>query len=293
MNKITLLIGILLLCACSDDINSNNLAHGIKQKNKFIKAAHYFADAWPKTFWQEFERGGVDADFKKIKADGFNTVILVVPWMGFEKDFDKDKTTSNKKMYARLDFLLQKIQQNKLDYMLRLGFPHDYSENTGTDVFSLCTNIYEKPAYQQKWNDYLQKVKEVSYKYETNQAGILVSWEDFWCPHFVFPLLEAQRRKELVQNIGFADWLMQKDKTTLKVVLAQNELKKSEISIPTKDEMAYFYYIEFIDEKFDEIILKPAKKVSPDAGMEIRIDKDPATSSKGDKVWISHDFASE
>ncbi len=288
MKTTILILGFLILASCGQESNQSNSS--LPHPQKFIKAVHYFADAWPKTFWQEFEYGKVDADFTQIKNDGFNTVILVVPWKGFEMGFANSSTTSDAKMYQRLDFLLNKITQHNLDFMLRLGFPHDYSPNSGTDVYSLCTAMYENQDYQSKWLDYLNNIKKITLKYSKNQAGILVSWEDFWCPHFVFPLLDEDRRKELAQNIGFSEWLLKKDETTLKVILAKNAIVAKDIAVPKKDEMAYFYYIEFIDEKFNQSILNPAKSVFPDTGMEIRIDKDPATSSDGSKVWIAHDL---
>ncbi len=253
-----------------------------------VKAAHYFADAWPKTFWQEFEQGKVDADLKQIKQDGFNTVVLVLPWVGFELNFKNNETTSNMKMYQRLGYLLDKIKQNKLGYMLRLGFPHDYSPNTGTSIVEVCSNMYEDPQQQNKWKNFLKKVKQVTDENSQNLVGILVSWEDFWCPHFIFPLLDESRRKQLAQNIGYSQWLMQKDPTVLKVILGKNNLSKENIMIPKKDEAAYFYYIEFIDQKFEELVLDSTRSIFPQTAMEIRIDKDPVKSIKGENIWVGH-----
>ena len=59
-----------------------------KNKPVLIKAVHYFSSSWPKTFWGDLEYSQVDDDFAQIKADGFNTVILVIPWMGFETGFE-------------------------------------------------------------------------------------------------------------------------------------------------------------------------------------------------------------
>ncbi len=288
--KVTLSLLILfLLVSCSTQEPETNKQQESKQTDKrLIKAAHYFADAWPKTFWQEFEEGQVDADLEQIKQDGFNTIILVLPWVGFELNFQNNETTSNKIMYQRLGYLLDKIKQNKLDYMLRLGFPHDYSPNTGTSIVKVCSNMYEDPQQQSKWKNYLKKVKQVTDRSPNNLTGILVSWEDFWCPHFIFPLLDDTRRKQLAQNIGYSQWLMQKDSTTLKVVIGQNSIKEEDVMIPKKDEAAYFYYIEFIDQKFEELVLDSTRTIFPQTAMEIRIDKDPVKSIKGENIWVGH-----
>ena len=256
--------------------------------SKYIKAAHYFASSWPKTFWEEFEKADVDKDLTRIKNDGFNTIVLVLPWMGFELDFKNEKTTSDERMYQRLNYLLSKITSHNLDYILRLGFPHAFSSKLDTNAIELCTKMYEEPKQQKHWNQYLLNVKKSTDKYNDKLVGVLVSWEDFWCPHFVFPYKDDARRKELAQNTGYASWLFKKDITTLKMVLGKNDIKESEVRIPKKQDMDYFYYIEFIDKKFDELILESTKAIFPMTAMEIRTDKDPAVSSSGEKIWVEH-----
>ena len=287
MKNIFLILLILLVVSCSEKQTSGQIN---THSEKFIKAAHYFSSAWPKTFWQEFEQDNVDAELKQIKNDGFNTIILVLPWMGFELNFENKHTTDNAKMYQRLAFLLEKITENNLDYILRLGFPHDFSPKISTNAIELCTAMYESPQQQDKWLDYLHNIKSVTNDYQKNLSGVLVSWEDFWCPHFVFPHHDESRRKQLAQSMGYADWLMKKDKTLLKMILGKNDIKQADIALPKKDEMAYFYYIEFIDKKFDELILSSTKSVFPQTAMEIRVDKDPAVSSTAEKIWIEHDL---
>jgi len=278
---------MLISCSIQEQENVSQTENQYSKK-RLIKAAHYFADAWPKTFWQEFEQDKVNADLKQIKQDGFNTIILVLPWVGFELNFQNKQTTGNVKMYQRLAFLLDKIQQNNLGYMLRLGFPHDYSPDTGTTLAGVCSNMYENPQYQDKWKNYLEKVRQVTNKSSENLMGVLVSWEDFWCPHFIFPHLEESRRKQLAQRIGYSQWLMKKDPTTLKMILGKNSLKPEDIVIPKKDEPTYFYYIEFVDQKIEELVLDSTRKVFPQSAMEIRIDKDPVKSINGENIWVGH-----
>ena len=128
MNKL-LIISILFLFSCSQNqpIEHNNTA-------KQIKAAHYFSDAWPKTFWQEFELDKVDTDLEQIKTDGFNTIVLVIPWRGFEYGFSGSSTKSNSDMYQRLEFLLDAITEKNLDFILRIGFPHNYDPTVAADM---------------------------------------------------------------------------------------------------------------------------------------------------------------
>lgn len=287
MKVFTLTLLMLSLMSCGD--RGKDTSH-TQHTDKFIKAAHYFAAAWPKTFWEEFEKSEVDKDLQQIKQDGFNTVILVVPWMGFETEFNNNKTTSNKKLYKRFEYLLKKIKNENLDYILRLGFPHSFAPNISTNITELCTQFYTTDKTQKQWQNYLVKIKKITNKYPQNLSGILVSWEDFWCPHFIFPSLDEIQRKKLAQSTGYAQWMIQKDLTLLKIILGQNQPRQDNITIPKKDQLAYFYYIEFIDKKFDELVLKTTKTIFPQTAMEIRIDKDPAIGANNEKIWVEHNL---
>ena len=52
----------------------------------FVRAAHYFSDGWPLNFWQIMDPGKLIEELSQIIGDGFNTIILVIPWRGFQSD---------------------------------------------------------------------------------------------------------------------------------------------------------------------------------------------------------------
>jgi hypothetical protein len=261
----------------------------INHEYSYIKSAHYFSSAWPKTFWQEFEQGDVEAELKQIKADGFNTIVLTVPWRGFETDFQSKTTTSIPALYDRLESMLNAIVKQDLLFMLRVGFPHDYSPDTGTDGMQQCLGLYTNEKMQQHWLDYLNKVKQVVNPFQSASAGILISWEDHWCPHFVFPQQSPEDRLTNAQLMGYGEWLKSKETNVLKVLLGQNDLDYSKIRVPQKHEPSYVYYLEFIDHILDQKILKPTQSVFSNAALEIRVDKDPVKQGD-DYIWIGHDL---
>ncbi len=286
MTKFFLLIVLLSLSGCSDE---NNQALFNSNKDTFIKSAHYFSSAWPKTFWQEFEEDDVDAELKQIKADGFNTIVLTVPWRGFEVGFDKNQTQSNEKLYERLVFLIKSIIDNDLLYILRLGFPHDYTPNTGTDGMEQCVGIYTDPKVQKHWANYLNKVFEKIKPFHKASAGIIVSWEDFWCPHFVFPNLSPEKRLEMGQKMGYGEWLKTKDHDIVKVLLQSNDIKFDQVAVPKPANLSYVLYLQFIDKMLDEKVLQPTQSTFPNAALEIRVDKLPIKQGE-QYTWIGHDL---
>ena len=125
-----------------------------KNKPVLIKAVHYFSSSWPKTFWGDLEYSQVDDDFAQIKADGFNTIILVIPWMGFETGFE-DGVSEPSVLYERLEWLLAKIDQAGLAYGIRLSFPHSFDPEVGTSNHQLCSDIFTDGALREQWLHYL------------------------------------------------------------------------------------------------------------------------------------------
>ena len=103
-----ILLTMCLLVACGPSQNSQQSAN---QGKHLIKSAHYFSSAWPKTFWQEFQQSDVAAELSQIKADGFNTIVLTVPWRGFELGFENNQTSSNPLLYQRLEQMLKNISE--------------------------------------------------------------------------------------------------------------------------------------------------------------------------------------
>ena len=50
---------------------------------EYLKSVTYFGDAWPINYWGT-EDDNMGANFARIKADGFNSIILVIPWREFQ-----------------------------------------------------------------------------------------------------------------------------------------------------------------------------------------------------------------
>ena len=300
MPKLILILFAVILSACNqepaasltpvNEIEANNEVEvEAKIEPELIKSAHYFSSAWPITFWQEFEEDDVPAELQQIKDDGFNTVVLVVPWRGFEIGFDNPKTESNPILYQRLTFMLKAIVEHDLKFILRVGFPHFHMPEAKTYALEQCIGIYTDEKTQNQWTDYLEKIKQSVEPFTASSAGTLVSWEDFWCPHAMFPYWEDQPRLDMAHDMGYDKWLQQQNRNMVKVLLQQSDIKFNEIKIPQPAEFSYVLYLDFIDQMFAQKILKPTQTVFPNAAMEIRVDKLPIKDNEH-YTWISHDL---
>ena len=49
----------------------------------YLKSATYYSDDWVVNFWNS-ESAHMEQELAQIAADGFNSIILVVPWREFQ-----------------------------------------------------------------------------------------------------------------------------------------------------------------------------------------------------------------
>ena len=88
----------------------------------FTKAVTYTGNEWAVNFW-ESELNHLSRDFEQIRGDGFNTVILSVPWRHFQpsvKDMDQ-----NPEAYRQLRRILRAAEDADLKVILRAGYTWD------------------------------------------------------------------------------------------------------------------------------------------------------------------------
>ncbi len=137
------------------------------------KAVTYFGNEWPVNFLNS-EHAQAEADFAKIKADGFNTVIFCVPWREIQPDpitgFDETALT-------KLNEMLGRARTCGLQAMIRLGYTWDYADQSSSmNRFNrLFTNGNERTA----WLKYAQRVYQICAPHP-NFIGGFITWEDFW-----------------------------------------------------------------------------------------------------------------
>jgi hypothetical protein len=255
-----------------------------------IKAVHYFSSNWPKSFWEDFEKSRVEDEFDQIKADGFNTVILVVSWLGFETGFE-DGVPQPSVLYDRLEWLLAKLEQAGLDYGLRISFPHNFDPANGIRNNKLCTDIFVDKQIRENWVKYVSRVAEGIDKHRDSFKFAFFSWEDFFCPYASIPTLNEAQRLEMARRSGYQSWLAgQFPMSLLELVYKQSFDSIEEVPFPARKSPAYILFLQFVDQFLVNELLIPAREVLPELAMEVRVDKDRIHD--GDVItWAEHDLA--
>ncbi len=289
MKKLIYLFLSLIVFGCSQEVPNEPTPPPPVSEPELIKSVHYFSSAWPITFWQDFEEDDVAGELAQIKSDGFNTIVLVIPWRGFETQFENTTTTPNKFLYSRLTFMLEAIVAQEMKYMLRVGFPHFHMQDKFTYALEQCIGMYTDQKMQRQWHDYLENINQAAKPFQSSSAGIIVSWEDFWCPHSLFPTWSEDKRIEMAQAMGYGDWLKQQNSNTVKVLLQQSDVRYNQVKVPQPADFSYVLYLDFIDQMFAKYVLDPAQATFPNAAMEIRVDKLPIKQNE-QYTWIGHDL---
>ena len=261
-----------------------------KNKPVLIKATHYFSSSWPKSFWEDFENSQVEGDFARIKADGFNTVILVIPWMGFETGFE-DGVSEPSVLYERLEWLLAKIDQAGLAYGLRLSFPHSFNPEVGISNHQLCTDIFTDSALREQWVHYLSRVNQRIDQHRESFRFAFFSWEDFFCSYVRIPNMKLEQRLDMAKRSGYQTWLAENHpRESVELLYEQSFHSMGSVPFPERESPAFRLFLSFIDQFLIDQLITPGRQVLPELAMEVRVDKDAI--HQGDETsWFGHDLA--
>lgn len=239
-----------------------------------IKAVHYFSNAWATNFWSGFHPERVAAEFRQIQLDGFNTIILLLPWRGFQYDVEKDKL--NKEYLRRLKFLLETARQTNLKVMLRVSYPHYYCPHSiGAPRFRI-ERILREAKIRKQWFRFLSIIGNLASNY-SNFEYAFISWEDFWHIFTGFQQRNLSQRREIARDIKYDIYIT----ATVGLDTYNNTCREedsvinssADIEIPLPHSPRYKFYLDFINQQLNEILNQARDYISP-LIIEVRVDKD-------------------
>lgn len=252
----------------------------------YMKSATYVSDVWVSNFWSS-ESDHMDEELAQIAADGFNSIILVIPWREFQPSIEP--ISYNSYTFKKLDKIMKSAEIHGLGVMFRVGYTWDYCND---DVSALrFRELLRDRATRAGWIDYARKLYEVGTAYP-NFYGGFITWEDFWnyvedatsFGNGTYSINEARK-------IGFQNYL--KKHYTMKEIneaYGQENLfqKVDQVYIPRRSQYAYKLFYEFYDDYLNTL-LADTQKVFPNLSMEVRLDVDPVDNIAGEgQVGVPH-----
>ena len=254
------------------------------EKPEYLKSVTYFGDAWPINYWNS-EDADIEANFDRIVADGFNSIILVVPW----REFQPSTTPVQYNQYAfdRLNQVMETADRHGLWVSLRIGYTWDYYGSSSVPA-RFANVIIGDSADMAAWPDYSKKIYETASAHP-NFYGGFITWEDFWdATYFMDRATNMSDRISTAKSWGYTDYLQ--SKYTLEEVGEHYGTVFSsfeQVYIPYAKHPSAALFYEFYDQ-FLMDLLKKTQSVFPELSMEVRVDGDVIYDTEGSHSYYSH-----
>lgn len=252
----------------------------------YLKAATYVSDAWVSNFWNS-ESDHMDEELAQIAADGFNSIVLVVPWREFQPGVLP--VSYNRYAFQKLDKVMNAANAHGLMVELRVGYVWDYyNDDVVTGRFR---DLLKDPSTRAAWLAYAKQIYRTASAH-SNFYGGFMTWEDFW--NYVEDaanLGKGANSRNAAKECGYQTWL--KKHYSLKQVNeyyqpAEKFTSYDNVYIPARKEYAYKLFYEFYDDFLNDL-LKDTQKVFPNLSMEVRLDVDPVDAQdENGQVGASH-----
>jgi hypothetical protein len=241
------------------------LAAGWPPSRRLV-AAHYFGRGWAKNFIAGFRREEVAADFRQLRADGFNAVVLVVSWGDFQPRFDPC-CGYDERAFERLGFLLEQARAAGLAVLLRVGYAWTFHPEAG-DSGGRVHVLLNQPAARTAYLAFVQRIAAVA----NAQPQVVLSfqtWEDQWL-----------HRIDESARADFAEFLETQGLP----------LHPAGAALPDPEGGEARLFHRYWDWLAMERLHRPAQRLLPALSYEARIDKEPERDASGAVVdWIAHE----
>ena len=248
-----------------------------------LRAAHYFADTYPKNFWNSFEPADVARDFKQIKADGFNAIVLVLPWAEFQPVL-----TSNgydEKMFDRLKMLMDAAAADELGVVLRLSYVWSYRPDAENSIFNRMHGVFHDEAMRQTWLKHLAKIHTHVAKHPAFRLAFL-SWEDLYpmaitsmTPNLSDQNMLRMYREYLSRTSTLSD---------ISTLYGKTISSWDALPFPDRKSPAYAKVLDYWDDALLNRLFIPANQNFPNLSLEVRSDWDPVWEKDGKTTWKNH-----
>ena len=257
------------------------------EKSAYLKSVTYFGDEWPINYWGS-EDENMSSNFAKIKEDGFNSIILVIPWREFQPENGKEEW--NQAAFEKLHKVMNCAEEHGLWVTLRIGYTWDYYGPS--ELPSRFAGVTKKGSEDRAmWLRYSQAIYQAASSHANFHSGF-ITWEDFWdYVHNMGRNYTEEERVELAQQCGFTEYL--RSNYTLDEINAAYGMNSGafqsyeEIGIPERKSPAASLFFEYYDQFLNEFLAE-TQTVFPGISMEVRADGDPIYAPEGTYYYSHH-----
>lgn len=269
------------------DVTIDNIMSAVPKvfdETGYVRSATYFGDEWPINFWNS-ELDHLEQDMKQIKRDGFDSIILVIPWREFQPEISP--VAYNTYAFDNLDRIMRAADQEDLAVYARIGYTWDFYNDKAENIIDRYCRILGEEEIQNAWYSYVGKMYETLSAYPCFREGFL-TWEDFWGTLGVCDEIFEMTRREKAAYIGYQEWVKEEYALSEYNTEFGTRYKSYEsIPVPRRDEPAMAAMYSFYDDFLNELLEK-SQAYFPDLSMEIRLDWDVVYTKDGDRDYYKH-----
>ncbi len=250
---------------------------------EYLKSATYYSDDWVINFWNS-ESKNMDDELAQIAADGFNNIILVIPWREFQPKMSP--STYNDYAWEKLDRVMEAAARQQLSVMLRVGYTWDYygRDNIQTRFHGLMYDDATRTA----WLDYVKRLYDAASAHE-NFCGGFLTWEDFWDFTGTSATYgKSQNSKAMAQKTGYTQYAREHySLKELQELYGEKLYSYEALYFPDEKSPARKVFFEFYND-FLNRLLADSQQVFPELSMEVRLDGDPIRGLDGEMTGYLH-----
>lgn len=250
---------------------------------KYLKAVTYFGDAWPLNYWNS-DIGRASGDFEQIKSDGFNAIILVVPWGEFQPGLKPVRF--NEDAYERLRKVCSLAKQAGLHVHMRVSYQHDMYPGVELASPARFDMLLAGSDFIPAWEQYLARVAEVS---RDCASGAFISWEDFW--HATASMaapMEPEAAVEMSRRMGFDAWIKTHADAAYRERYALVFKRYGAYPVPSRASSDFRMVYQWFDDRLMQHLMPVLARSLPRASIEARVDDDPIFEGGKIVQWYSH-----
>ena len=254
------------------------------EKPVYLRSVTYFGDEWPINYWGSEDKD-MASNFEKIKADGFNSIILVIPWREFQPCDEKEEF--NPAAFERLNQVMCCAAEYDLWVVVRIGYSWDYYGKVELPA-RFYGIINESSSDREMWLRYCEAIYRNVSAHPNFHSGF-ITWEDFWdYVHNMKRDYSKEERIELAETSGYQEYLSSHyslDQVAAKY--GEHFDSFSDIYIPYRDMEAAELFFQFYDRMLNRLLAVSQTKF-PGLSMEVRADGDPVYTNDGNMYYYSH-----
>lgn len=249
----------------------------------YLKSATYYSDDWVVNFWNSESRH-MDQELARIAQDGFNNIILVVPWREFQPGMSP--CTYNQYAWDKLDRVMDAAAAQGLSVMLRVGYTWDYCG--AGNVMERYQGLMQEGTERSAWLEYVGRLYQAASSHE-NFCGGFLTWEDFW--NFTdssASLGNGVKGRSMAKACGYVDYARENyELEELEEMYGHKLSGYDDLYFPARDSQARSVFYGFYDQFLNEL-LADSQTVFPGLSMEVRLDVDPVEHKDGSQEGFMH-----